>query len=265
MPINLLKHKSYHVYNAQNIERVKRDEAEARLKQEEEERQRAKAEREERLGQLRARRQHPERKSEGNGLERAGIEKHNESNIGEAVKKEFLGEENGDVGFTETTNVFRGSIVSLLTGGTKKARQDSYNDNQSSTFSNVLQQQGRSKSWNRGSNLGTHDRHVKSSLDPLAEMEKAVLETKAMEDEAERAAAAAKEAKDRRELERRRHRHRDGHRHSQREVQRCRSSGERSFDRKRPASLLSRHHLPSTSRISKESRHSSSSRSSRSK
>lgn len=35
MPLKLLQHKSYHVYNKDNIERVRRDEEEARVKEEE--------------------------------------------------------------------------------------------------------------------------------------------------------------------------------------------------------------------------------------
>lgn len=264
MPINLLKHKSYHVYNSQNIERVRRDEAEARLKQEEEEQQRAKAKREERLEELRARRHQPGRKLEGsNKVEQAVVEQRNKN--GETVKREVLdqSEEKDDEGYTETTNVYKGNINSLLTG-TKNAHQHSSHTDQFDTFSTVLQETARSKSRKRGSNTAAHDGRVKSSLDPLAAMERAVSETKVFEDEAERAAVA----KDRRESERRRHRHRDGHRDGHEH----RSSGERSSDRKRASSASSsrhRHHHESLSRVSKDSRkeprRGSSSRSSRSK
>jgi N-terminal domain of CBF1 interacting co-repressor CIR len=53
MPLHLLHHKSWHVYNTDNIERVRRDQEKARLKEEAEELRMNKADQERRLQQLR--------------------------------------------------------------------------------------------------------------------------------------------------------------------------------------------------------------------
>ncbi|KAK9321486.1 hypothetical protein V1517DRAFT_362804 [Lipomyces orientalis] len=53
MPIKLLHHKSYHVYNSANIERVKRDEAAARAKEEQEDELLRQRDREQRIEILR--------------------------------------------------------------------------------------------------------------------------------------------------------------------------------------------------------------------
>lgn len=55
MPLHLLHHKSYHVYSTTNIERVKRDEATARAKEEAEEQRMQEADAEHRIRVLRAR------------------------------------------------------------------------------------------------------------------------------------------------------------------------------------------------------------------
>ncbi|KAJ8099215.1 hypothetical protein POJ06DRAFT_130982 [Lipomyces tetrasporus] len=55
MPIKLLHHKSYHVYNSANIERVKRDEAAARAKEEQEDELLRHRDREQRIEILRRR------------------------------------------------------------------------------------------------------------------------------------------------------------------------------------------------------------------
>lgn len=56
MPLNLLKHKSYHVYKSKNVDRVKRDEAEAKKKTDEIEASQKSLERKNRMAQLRERR-----------------------------------------------------------------------------------------------------------------------------------------------------------------------------------------------------------------
>src|SRR5271169_3342088 len=53
MPLHLLHHKSWHVYNTANVERVHRDQENARRKEEEEEMRMNKADQERRLQQLR--------------------------------------------------------------------------------------------------------------------------------------------------------------------------------------------------------------------
>ena len=53
MPLHLLHHKSWHVYNSANIERVQRDKENARRKEEEEEQRQNKADQQRRLAQLR--------------------------------------------------------------------------------------------------------------------------------------------------------------------------------------------------------------------
>lgn len=55
MPLHLLQHKSYHVYSTTNIERVQRDEAAARAKEEAEEQRMQEADAEHRMRVLRAR------------------------------------------------------------------------------------------------------------------------------------------------------------------------------------------------------------------
>jgi hypothetical protein len=53
MPLHLLHHKSWHVYNSANVEKVERDKEKARLKEEEEEQRMNQADQERRLQQLR--------------------------------------------------------------------------------------------------------------------------------------------------------------------------------------------------------------------
>jgi hypothetical protein len=53
MPLHLLHHKSWHVYNKDNVEKVRRDQENARRKEEEEEMRMNKADQERRLAQLR--------------------------------------------------------------------------------------------------------------------------------------------------------------------------------------------------------------------
>ena len=53
MPLHLLHHKSWHVYNSANIERVQRDKENARRKEEEEEQRQNKADQQRRLAKLR--------------------------------------------------------------------------------------------------------------------------------------------------------------------------------------------------------------------
>jgi hypothetical protein len=53
MPLHLLHHKSWHVYNSANVDRVNRDKESARRKQEDEEQRQNKADQQRRLAQLR--------------------------------------------------------------------------------------------------------------------------------------------------------------------------------------------------------------------
>ena len=53
MPLHLLHHKSWHVYNTANVDRVRRDQENARRKEEEEEMRMNQADQERRLQQLR--------------------------------------------------------------------------------------------------------------------------------------------------------------------------------------------------------------------
>ncbi len=53
MPLNILHHKSYHVYNRKNIEKVKRDENQAKIYENEKRSLREKLQREQRLRLLR--------------------------------------------------------------------------------------------------------------------------------------------------------------------------------------------------------------------
>lgn len=208
MPLNILKHKSYHVYNEKNIERVRRDEEDARIKEEIARNEREKNERSARLEALRKRKEYTSlgtnRPATGNSRPQDDTrefdsrvkEKTNTSpsdRIQEAGISDLneLTEEKKE-GYQETNNIYKGDIVKLLAGPTNsKSEADSSSD---SPFRKRFKRQ--SSDFER-----TRDRNLKASLDPLDLMEQAVNRTR----EAEEKALSAEKRKN--EPSNRSHRH----------------------------------------------------------
>lgn len=237
MPINLLKHKSYHVNSARNIERVQRDEEVARAARAEEERERREKERSERMEILRSRslqqRQGKWKGADNEKLEKKGgrdqlpveKEKEKQNERDQAQKQKHTHEKKQDQeqeGYDgDMERVYNGNIVSLLAGSASadvpgielrlsrnasEGRQGGRaHDRRSMNSSHTTSGQRGVKSVKGGpsedallllpstpstskpkkgrssSSTQAHETRLKSSLDPFADMERAILQTREVE------------------------------------------------------------------------------------
>lgn len=221
MPLNILKHKSYNVYNAKNIERVRRDEALAREKEERD----REAKRRAVIGSLRDKAGSYQEKSRS--LE---SQHRNDEELQEGVLDREREEE---VAYTERRNIYRGDIVGLLSGNSSRQPRkstDAETDTEPQTWGALAKEQP-----SRRRNDSITDARSKAALDPLAMMQASVQETLEVQSRT-RPARAAHEGSEMDEKERRRHRHHRQHRTGHREKEHGgRSERERERGRRRSA------------------------------